>query len=66
MTPAAAVASWPRERVAAAVALARRMGAVPDGPLPADPRRWPDATANVVEAADALIRANPAKYGGKR
>lgn len=60
------VASWPRERVAAAVALARRMGAVPDGPLPADVGSWPPLVAEVVEAADALVRACPAKYSARK
>ena len=51
------VAKWPRERVAAAIAYARSWGAVPSTPMHADPNAWLTNDANVVYAADEILRA---------
>lgn len=59
------MATWPRERVERAVRMARSFGAVPDV-LPPDIRKWQLQDADTVHAADALLAANPAKYGGTR
>ena len=50
------IAKWDRERVAAAVALSRERGSIADGPLPPNPQRWDAWTAEVVQAADEILR----------
>ena len=51
------VSKWPRERVAAAIAYARSWGAVPSTPMHHDPNQWLTDDANVVHAADEILRA---------
>lgn len=51
------VATWPREKLAAAIAYAREWGAVPDGPISGDPLRWDKWMAQTVHAANEILCA---------
>ncbi len=54
--------SWPRERIAAAVAQARDSCAgVGRDPLPEDVSRWPVFTRGVVHSCDWMLREHPEK-----
>jgi hypothetical protein len=52
----AEVATWPRERIAAAISLLRARMVIGDAPIPPSVRDWPSCRIVSVVAADHVVR----------
>lgn len=53
------ISTWPRERIAAAVGYARKVGGLGPEPLNRDVGEWTDEVRGLIEAFDWYVRTKP-------